>query len=53
MKTDTLRREIFTWIYFRESFLTFRVDLISRIGYRWIFRKDLFSPILVLSMFYI
>ena len=44
----------FAWIYFRESFyLTFRVDLILRIDYRWIFREDLFSWILVLSMFYI
>ena len=41
-----LRRKIFEWIYFRESFiLTFRVDLISRIAYRWIFREDLISPI--------
>ena len=31
----TLRREIFAWIYFHESFfLTFCLDLISRIGYR-------------------
>ena len=37
----------------RVIFLKFRVDLISRIGYRWIFREDLFSQILVLSMFYI
>ena len=50
---NTLRTEIFAWIYFRESFfLTFRVDLISQICYRWIFREDLFSQILVLSMFY-
>ena len=34
-------------------FLTFRVDLISRISYRWIFGDDLFWRILVLSMFYI
>ena len=27
--------------------------MISRIAYRWIFREDLFSRILVLSMFYI
>ena len=31
----------------------FRVDLILRIGYWRIFREDLFSRILVLSMFYI
>ena len=37
----------------RVIFLKFYVDLISRIGYRWIFREDLFSQILVLSMFYI
>ena len=50
----TLRREIFAWIYFRELFFfRFRMDLISRIGYRWIFREDLFSQLLVLSMFYI
>ena len=50
----TLRREIFAWVYFRELFLfKFGMDLISRIGYRWIFREDLFSQILVSSMFYI
>ena len=50
----TLRREIFAWIYFRELFFfKFGMDLISRIGYRWIFREDLFSQILVSSMFYI
>ena len=50
----TLRREIFPWIHFRESFfLTSRVDLISPTGYRLIFREDFFSQILVLSMFYI
>ena len=40
-------------LFSRVIFLTFRVDLISRIGYRWIFREDLCSQILVLSMFYI
>ena len=50
----TLSGEIFEWIYFRQSiFLTIHVDLISRIGYRLIFREDLFLQILVLSMFYI
>ena len=34
-------------------FLTFCVDLISGISYRWIFRKDLFSRISVLPIFYI
>ena len=48
-----LRREIFAWIYFHESFFKYFADLISQIGYRWIFREDLFSRILVLSMFYI
>ena len=33
------------------GFFTFRVYLISQIGYRWIFREDLFSRILILSMF--
>ena len=37
----------------RVIFLTFREDLISRIGYRRIFRDDLFLRILVLSTFYI
>ena len=37
----------------RVIFLTFRVDLISRIDYRRIFRDDLFLRILVLSTFYI
>ena len=37
----------------RVIFLKFRVDLILRIGYQWIFREDLFLQILVLSMFYI
>ena len=41
------------FIFASHFFFTFRVDLISRIGYRWIFREDLFSQILVLSMFYI
>ena len=51
----TLRREIFACIYLRESFffLVFRVDLTSWIGYPRIFCEDLFSRILVLSMFYI
>ena len=37
----------------RVIFLTFCVDLISRIDYRRIFRDDLFLRILVLSTFYI
>lgn len=40
------------WNYFRESFfLTFPVDLILRIGYRWIFHENLFLGILVLAMY--
>ena len=47
----TLRREIsHGFIFASRFFLTFRVDLNSRIDYRWIFREDLFSRILVLSM---
>ena len=38
---------------FASHFLIFQLDLISWIGYRWIFREDLFSRILVLSRFYI
>ena len=41
--------DLFSWV----TLLIFPVDLISRIAYRWIFREDLFSRILVLSMFYI
>ena len=40
-------------LFSRVIFLTFRVDLISRTGYGWVFREDLFSRILVLSTFYI
>ena len=40
-------------LFSRVIFLTFRVDLISRIGYQRVFHKDLFSWILVLSVFYI
>ena len=40
-------------LFSRVIFLTFRVDLISRTGYRWVFREDLFSRILVLFTFYI
>ena len=49
LKERNFRLDLFS----RVIFLIFRVDLISRIGYRWIFREDLFSQILVLSMFYI
>ena len=38
---------------FASHFLIFRLDLISWIGYRWIFSEDLFSRILVLSRSYI
>ena len=34
-------------LFLRVIFLTFRVDLILRIGYRWIFREDLYSRSLV------
>ena len=40
-------------LFLRVIFLTFPVDLISQIGYWRIFREDLFSRILVSSMFYI
>ena len=44
-----LKKRNFCAHYFtRVIFLTFHVDLISRIAFRWIFRKDLFSRILVL-----
>ena len=40
-------------LFSRVIFLAFLMDLISRIGYQSIFRKDLILPILVLSMLYI
>ena len=40
-------------LFSRVIFLAFPMDLISRIGYQSIFRKNLILPILVLSMLYI
>ena len=52
--TNYLKERSFAWVYFCESFFfTFCVDLISRIGYRWIIRENLLLRILVLSMFHI
>ena len=49
LKKRNFRMDLFS----RVIFLIICADLISQIGYRWIFREDLFSRILVLSMFYI
>ena len=49
----TLKRDFREDLFSRVIFLRFRVDLISQIGYPWIFCEDFFSRMLVLSMFYI
>ena len=51
--TSKVKGDFLVDLYSRVIFLTFRMDLISRTGYRWIFHEDLFWWILVLSMFYI
>ena len=44
LKKRSFRVDFFKWVIF----LTFRVDLILRTGFRWNFREDLFLRILVL-----
>ena len=52
--TVTLRREVFAWIYFRESFFeTFRVDLVMQIGTGGFFPRINFTNLSVINIWYI
>ena len=52
-KKRNSRRNLILQVFFFFFFFNFRVDLVSWIGYWWIFCEDLFSWISVWSMFYI